>query len=42
VNNQKRLIGIDDPDRLMQLVDNVAFNNCDPPITVVQETVRDE
>jgi ATP-dependent DNA helicase RecG len=42
VNNQKQLIGINDPDRLMQLVDNVAFNNCDPPITVVQETVRDE
>ena len=42
VNNQKRVIGIVDPDRLMQLVDNVAFNNCDPPITVVQETVRDE
>jgi ATP-dependent DNA helicase RecG len=42
VNNQKRVIGIDDPDRLMQLVDNEAFNTCDPPITVVQETVRDE
>jgi ATP-dependent DNA helicase RecG len=42
VNNQKQLIGIDDPDRLVQLVDNVAFNSCDPPITVVQETVRDE
>jgi ATP-dependent DNA helicase RecG len=42
VNNRKQVIGIDDPDRLMQLIDNVAFNNCDPPITVVQETVRDE
>jgi ATP-dependent DNA helicase RecG len=42
VSNQKRLIGIDDPDRLMQLIDNVAFNNCDPPITVVREAVRDE
>jgi ATP-dependent DNA helicase RecG len=41
VNNQKEVIGIDDPDRLMPLIDNVAFNNCDPPITVVQETVRD-
>jgi ATP-dependent DNA helicase RecG len=29
VNNQKRVIGIDDPDRLMQLVDNMAFNNCE-------------
>src|SRR5262245_47731427 len=42
VNNQRQVIGLDDPDRLMQLVDNVAFNNCDPPITAVQETVRDE
>jgi ATP-dependent DNA helicase RecG len=42
VNNQKQVIGIDDPDWLMHLIDNIAFNNCDPPITVVQEMVRDE
>jgi ATP-dependent DNA helicase RecG len=41
VNSQQQVSGINDPDRLMQLVDNVPFNNCDPPITVVQETVRD-
>ena len=33
--------GVDDPDRVNRDVDNVAFNNCEPPITVVQEVLDD-
>lgn len=38
-------LGVDDDgtatgiDRAMQLVDNVAYNNCAPPVTTLQETV---
>lgn len=32
--------GIADLDRATQLVDNVASNNCSPPVTVLQETVE--
>ena len=33
--------GVDDPDSVNRDVDNVAFNNCEPPITVVQEILDD-
>jgi len=40
------LLGVDnlpaELDRAAQLVDNVAFQNCEPPVTVLQESVRDE
>ncbi|MCS7055963.1 MAG: putative DNA binding domain-containing protein [Thermoflexales bacterium] len=42
VSDDGRIIGVDDPDRLAQQVDQIAYNNCEPPITVVQETVRDQ
>lgn len=42
VSNNKQLLGVSDPDRVMQWVDNIAYNNCVPSITIVQETVRDE
>jgi ATP-dependent DNA helicase RecG len=44
VDDQGQVSGIaaTDLDRLTQLVDNVAFQNCEPPVTVVQETVPDE
>ncbi len=42
VAQDRRIIGVDNPDRVMQWVDNIAYNNCEPPITVVQETVRSE
>lgn len=44
VNDEGRVIGLDEDelDRIAQFVDNVAFNNCDPPVTVVQEVIRDE
>lgn len=42
VTDDGRIVGVADPDRLAQRVDQVAYQNCEPPITVVQETVRDE
>ena len=33
------IIGVSNPNRLMQRIDQIAYNNCEPPITVVQETV---
>jgi ATP-dependent DNA helicase RecG len=40
VSERRAVVGVDDPDRVAREVDNVAANNCEPPITVVQETVR--
>ncbi|MEA1905881.1 MAG: ATP-binding protein [Euryarchaeota archaeon] len=31
----------DETDHVLQFIDNIAFNNCEPPVTIVQETVRD-
>lgn len=42
VTDDGRIVGVADPDRLAQRVDQIAYQNCEPPITVVQETVRDE
>ena len=43
-DNQGQVVGIDEKevDRATRLVDNVAFSNCEPPVTVIQETIRDE
>lgn len=40
VEDDGRIVGVEDVDRTARMVDNVAFNNCSPPVTVVQETVR--
>jgi ATP-dependent DNA helicase RecG len=44
VNDSGEIVGVaeDELDIGTQFVDNVAFNNCEPPVTVIQETVRDE
>lgn len=34
--------GVDDLDQTIRTVDDVAFNRCQPPITVIQETVKIE
>ncbi len=31
--------GVADPDQTMRTVDNVVYNNCEPPLTILQETV---
>lgn len=42
VTNDGRITGVDDPDRLIQRLDQIAYQNCEPPITIVQETIRTE
>ncbi len=39
VTDDREILGVEDPDRLAQQVDQVAYQNCEPPLTVVQETV---
>ncbi|MDW8069389.1 MAG: putative DNA binding domain-containing protein [Anaerolineae bacterium] len=40
VSDQGQILGVKDPDRLMQRVDQIAYQNCEPPLTVIQETVQ--
>lgn len=42
VDREGKVVGVPDPDRAMQKVDSIAYQNCEPPLTVVQETVSDE
>lgn len=39
VTNTREIIGVEDTDRVTRDIDNVAWNNCEPPITVIQETI---
>jgi ATP-dependent DNA helicase RecG len=39
ISNDKNIVGIDDPDRLFSEVDDVAFQHCEPSITVIQESL---
>ncbi len=40
VEDNQRIAGVADVDKVCQYVDNVAIHNCDPPVTVVQEVLR--
>ena len=44
INDDQQIVGISGPelDRLHRVVDNVAAQNCEPPVTVLRETIRDE
>lgn len=42
VSESREIKGVQDPDRVVRDVDNVAANNCEPPITVIQEILRAE
>jgi ATP-dependent DNA helicase RecG len=39
VTQSRDIVGVEDPDRVARDVDNVAANNCEPPVTVVQEVL---
>ncbi len=39
VQDDRTVIGVGDPDPLLLRIDDVAFNRCSPPITVVPETL---
>lgn len=42
VNDEREITGLgDETDHTLQFIDNIASNNCEPPVTIVQETVRD-
>lgn len=43
VDNAGQILGIDSDelDRATQFVDNIARNNCQPPVTVLQEAIQD-
>lgn len=42
VDDNKTIVGVTDPDLLMQRIGNIAYNNCEPPITIIQETLEIE
>jgi ATP-dependent DNA helicase RecG len=39
IAKDRNIVGVDDPDRLCGKVDDVAFQHCEPPITVIQEVL---
>ena len=42
VRENRDLVGVEDADRVARDIDNVALNNCEPPLTVLQEFLRPE
>ena len=42
IADDRRIAGVDDPDTVTRGVDDAALNNCDPPVTVVQEVLLPE
>ena len=36
VDDTRDIIGVDDPDSTMHTVDNVAYHNCEAPLTVTR------
>ena len=40
VSDRGEIAGVENLDDAMKLADDVAFNRCNPPITIIQETVR--
>lgn len=42
IGESREWLGVGDPDRAAREIDNVAANNCESPITVIQETVPGE
>jgi ATP-dependent DNA helicase RecG len=39
VNKDKAIIGVSDPDVVKRDIDNISYNNCEPPVTISQETL---
>lgn len=42
VSNDRQIVGVTDADKFCQYVENVALNNCVPPVSVALETIVDE
>jgi len=41
VRKDRTPVGVEEPDKVVNAVDDVAFNRCEPPVTVVQEILQD-
>jgi len=41
VDEDGTIVGVTDPDATMQHIDQVAYHNCEPPLTIIQETVSE-
>lgn len=41
VSDNGEIIGVDNIDELIRRIDDIAYNRCEPPITIIQETVTD-
>ncbi len=39
VNKMRQVVGVSNADRVMQRLDQIAYHNCEPPLTIVQETL---
>ena len=39
VAKDHRIVGVADADRAMQSLDSIAYQSCEPPLTIVQETI---
>jgi ATP-dependent DNA helicase RecG len=42
VRDDGTIVGVSNADRKMQDIENIAYNNCEPPVTILQETVSIE
>jgi ATP-dependent DNA helicase RecG len=42
IADNRQIVGVKEPDAVERTVDNVAYNNCEPTITIVQEVISIE
>ncbi|NIR51092.1 ATP-binding protein [candidate division KSB1 bacterium] len=40
VSEKNQIVGVEDLDKTMRLIDDVSLNRCEPPVTVLQETLE--
>lgn len=40
VKDDGTIVGVSNSDLIMQKINNIAYNNCEPPITILQETAK--
>lgn len=38
-DRDRALVGVSSPDEARQQLDNIAYNNCEPPLTILSETI---
>ena len=42
VLNDHTIKGVGNADKTMQRLDQIAYNNCEPPLTIIQELLKDD